>query len=165
MFFQDHFPALPTRPDPKLATRLISVYNDELNRALAYTYQHLLTEELDCESSALFLSLAKREMDHVHTLGRLIRDLGGDPCVSLRLRTPRVELSEDAPGRILPAVKRMLRLDMQSVAQGITNLETFSAAAEGNEGAVTVLRKIIGEEQIHYEALLRQSEEIQQEEG
>lgn len=152
MFSHDCSPAV-IHPDPRLAARMMRCFGEELDRALTYTYQHLLTEGLDEESSRLFFGLARREMEHFHTLGRLIRDLGGDPGVSLRLRTPRVDLSEDASGRILPVVRRMLRENLRAVTCGITELESLTASVTDNPWVVDALRRIIREEQEEYEAL------------
>lgn len=148
------FPTPTVRPDPRLAARMMRAYNDEINQVITYTYQHLLTEGLDNEASALFSDLAREEMAHFHTLGRLIRALGGDPGVALRLRTPRVDLSGDASCRALPVVRRMLRQDLQSEAAGITELESLAAAAQ-DQVVISELRAIIGEEQEHYERLER----------
>ena len=146
------FPPPVIRPDPRQATRMMRAYNDEINQVITYTYQHLLTEGLDSEASELFSELAREDMAHFHTLGRLIRALGGDPGVAVRLRTPRVDLSGDASCRALPVVRRMLRQNLQSEAAGITELESLAAAAR--DGAViSELRTIIGEEQEHYERL------------
>lgn len=146
------FPVPMIRPDPRLATRMMRAYNEELNQVIAYTYQHLLTEGLDNEASELFLDLAGEDMTHFHTLGRLIRALGGDPGVTMRMRTPRVDLTGDASCRALPVVRRMLRQDMQTEAAGITELESLAAAAR-DEAVIMELRTIIGEEQEHYERL------------
>ena len=85
-----HDPTPAIRPDPRLAARMMRAYNDQLNQVITYTYQHLLTEGLDTEASNLFLRLSREDMTHFHTLGRLIRALGGDPGVTLRMRTPRL---------------------------------------------------------------------------
>lgn len=151
----------PVRHDPRLTARMMRAYGDELDRALTYTYQHLLTEGLDAESSCLFFNLARKSMGHFHTLGRLIRDLGGDPGVSLRLRTPRVDLSEDAAGRSLPVIRRMLRGDLQAAAAGITELESLFATAGEHPQAAYILRRIIAEEQEAYEALSEQYARVQ----
>ena len=140
------------RPDSRLATRMMRAYNDALNQVITYTYQHLLTEGLDTEASRLFLRLSREDMIHFHTLGRLIRALGGDPGVTMRMRTPRIDLSGDAACRALPVVRRMLRQDLQAEAAGITELE--SLAAEARDAAVlSELREIIRQEQEQYEAL------------
>ena len=152
------FPVPTIRPDSRLATRMMRAYNDEINQVVAFTYQHLLTEGLDNEASQLFSSLAREDMAHFHTLGRLIRALGGDPGVALRLRTPRVDLSGDATCRALPVVRRMLRQDMQAEASAITELESLSAAAR-DSAVLSELRAMIAEEQDHYrrlEALLQE---------
>ena len=152
------FPTPVIRPDPRLAARMMRAYNDEINQVVAFTYQHLLTEGLDNEASQLFSSLAREDMAHFHTLGRLIRALGGDPGVALRLRTPRVDLSGDATCRALPVVRRMLRQDMQAKSAAITELESLSAASR-DSAVLSELRAIIAEEQEHYkrlEALLRE---------
>ena len=146
------FPTPAIRPDPRLAARMMRAYNDEINQVITYTYQHLLTEGLDSEASDLFSTLAREDMAHFHTLGRLIRALGGDPGVALRLRTPRVDLSGDATCRALPVVRRMLRADMQSEAAAITELESLAAAAS-DTAVLSELRAIIAEEQAHYERL------------
>ena len=148
------YPNPVIRPDPRLAARMMRAYNEELNQVITYTYQHLLTEGLDTEASNLFLELAQEDMDHFHILGRLIRALGGDPGVTMRMRTPRVDLSGDASCRALPVVRRMLRQDMQSEAAGITELESLAAAAR-DEAVIIELRAIIGEEREHYERLER----------
>ena len=140
------------RPDPKLATRMMRAYNDELNQVITYTYQHLLTEGLDAEASELFLRLSQEDMTHFHTLGRIIRSLGGDPGVSMRMRTPRIDLSGDATCRALPVVRRMLRQDLQTEAAGITELESLAAAAK-DASVLSELREIIREEREQYEAL------------
>lgn len=142
------------RPDPRLATRMMRAYNEELNQVITYTYQHLLTEGLDNEASTLFLDLATEDMAHFHTLGRLIRALGGDPGVTMRMRTPRVDLTEDASCRALPVVRRMIRQDLASEAASITELESLAAAAR-DEAVIMELRAIIREEQEHYERLER----------
>ena len=152
------FPTPMIRPDPRLAARMMRAYNDEINQVVTYTYQHLLTEGLDSEASELFSSLAQEDMTHFHTLGRLIRALGGDPGVAVRLRTPRVDLSGDASCRALPVVRRMLRADLQSEAAAITELESLAAAAS-DAAILSELRAIISEEQEHYrqlEALLEE---------
>lgn len=142
------------RPDPRLAARMMRIYSDELNQVITYTYQHLLTEGLDNEASELFLRLSREDMAHFHTLGRLIRALGGDPGVTMRMRTPRIDLSGDATCRALPVVRRMLRQDLSAEAASITELESLAAAAR--DGAViSELREIIREEQEQYEALER----------
>ena len=147
------------RPDPRLAARMMRIYSDELNQVITYTYQHLLTEGLDNEASDLFLRLSREDMAHFHTLGRLIRALGGDPGVTMRMRTPRVDLSGDATCRALPVVRRMLRQDLAAEAASITELESLAAAAR--DGAViSELREIIREEQEQYEALERLLREI-----
>ena len=153
------FPTPVIRPDPRLAARMMRAYNDEINQVVTYNYQHLLTEGLDNEASELFLTLAREDMAHFHTLGRLIRALGGDPGVAVRLRTPRVDLSGDASCRALPVVRRMLRQDMQSEAEGITELESLAAAAR-DEAVISELRAIISEEQEHYEQLERLLREV-----
>ena len=140
------------RPDPKLAPRMMRAYSDELNQVITYTYQHLLTEGLDAEASELFLRLSREDMTHFHTLGRLIRALGGDPGVSMRMRTPRIDLSGDATCRALPVVRRMLRQDLQTEAAGITELESLAAAAK-DASVLSELREIIREEREQYEAL------------
>ena len=148
------FPAPLIRPDPRLATRMMRAYNEELNQVITYTYQHLLTEGLDNEASTLFLDLATEDMAHFHTLGRLIRALGGDPGVTMRMRTPRVDLTEDASCRALPVVRRMIRQDLASEAASITELESLAAATR-DEAVIMELRAIIREEQEHYERLER----------
>ena len=146
------FPGPTIRSDPRLATRMMRAYNEALNQVITYTYQHLLTEGLDNEASALFLELAGEDMTHFHTLGRLIRALGGDPGVSMRMRTPRIDLTEDASCRALPVVRRMLRQDMAAEAAGITELESLSAAAR-DEAVISELREIIRDEREQYERL------------
>ena len=140
------------RPDPRLATRMMRAYNDELNQVIIYTYQHLLTEGLDTEASELFLRLSREDMAHFHTLGRLIRALGGDPGVTMRMRTPRVDLSGDASCRALPVVRRMLRQDLQAETGGITELESLAAMAR-DASVISELREIIRQEREQYEAL------------
>jgi bacterioferritin (cytochrome b1) len=93
-------------------------------------------------------------MEHFHSLGRLIRALGGDPGVGIRLRTPRIDLSGDATCRALPVVRRMLRSDLQSEAASITELESLAAAAR-DSAVIAELRAMISEEQEHYERLER----------
>ena len=110
------------RLDPRLAARMMRAYNDQLNQVITYTYQHLLTEGLDTEASDLFLRLSREDMAHFHTLGRLIRALGGDPGVTMRMRTPRIDLTGDATCRALPVVRRMLRQDLRAEAESITEL-------------------------------------------
>ena len=140
------------RPDPRLAARMMRAYNDQLNQVITYTYQHLLTEGLDSEASDLFVRLAREDMTHFHTLGRLIRFLGGDPGVTMRMRTPRIDLSGDATCRALPVVKRMLRQDLQTEAASVTELESLAAAAR-DEAVISELRAMILEEREQYEAL------------
>ena len=147
------------RPDPRLAARMMRINSDELNQVIAYTYQHLLTEGLDNEASELFLQLSREDMTHFHTLGRLIRALGGDPGVTMRMRTPRIDLSGDASCRALPVVRRMLREDLASEAAGITELESLAAAAR-DAAVISELRAIIREEQEHYEGLERLLKEL-----
>ena len=140
------------RPDPRLAARMMRTYNDELNQVITYTYQHLLTEGLDTEASELFLDLATEDMAHFHTLGRLIRALGGDPGVTMRMRTPRIDLTGDASCRALPVVRRMLRQDLASEAAGITEFESLAAAAR-DEAVISELREIIRDQREQYERL------------
>ena len=147
-------PTPAIRPDPHLAARMMRAYNDELNQVITYTYQHLLTEGLDQEASDLFERLSREDMAHFHTLGRLIRSLGGDPGVTMRMRTPRIDLSGDASCRALPVVRRMLRQDLTAEAAGITELESLAAAAK-DEAVRSELREIIRQEQEHNEALER----------
>ena len=148
------YPTPNIRPDPRLAARMMRIYSDELNQVITYTYQHLLTEGLDNEASELFLRLSREDMAHFHTLGRLIRALGGDPGVTMRMRTPRIDLTGDATCRALPVVRRMLRQDLAAEAASVTELESLTAAAR--DGAViSELREIIREEQEQYEALER----------
>ena len=154
-------PAYPPviRPNPRLAARMMRAYNDELNQVITYTYQHLLTEGLDTEASTLFSRLAGEEMTHFHTLGRLIRALGGDPGVTMRMRTPRIDLSGDATCRALPVVKRMLRQDLGAEAAAVTELESLAAAAR-DAAVISELREMIREEREQYEALERLLREI-----
>ena len=147
-----HDPTPAIRPDPRLAARMMRAYNDQLNQVITYTYQHLLTEGLDTEASNLFLRLSREDMAHFHTLGRLIRALGGDPGVTLRMRTPRVDLTGDASCRALPVVRRMLRQDLQAEAASVTELESL-AAASGDAAVVSELRAMILAEREQYEAL------------
>ena len=147
-----HDPTPAIRPDPRLAARMMRAYNDQLNQVITYTYQHLLTEGLDTEASNLFLRLSREDMAHFHTLGRLIRALGGDPGVTLRMRTPRVDLTGDASCRALPVVRRMLRQDLQAEAASVTELESLAAAAR-DEAVISELRAMILAEREQYEAL------------
>ncbi len=153
-------PHSPIRPDPRLASLLTRVYNDELGIIVTYLYQHLLTEGLDAEASDLFSDLAAEDMVHFHTLGRLIRALGGDPAVRMRMQTPRIDLSDDASCRALPVVRRMVQADLQAEGAHITELESASAAAE-EEGVRAILRGMIAEEQGQYERLARLYEALQ----
>jgi rubrerythrin len=77
----------------------------------------------------------------------------------MRMRTPRIDLTEDASCRALPVVRRMLRQDMQTEAAGITELESLSAAAR-DEAVISELREIIRDEREQYEALERLLREI-----
>ena len=147
-----HDPTPAIRPDPRLAARMMRAYNDQLNQVITYTYQHLLTEGLDTEASNLFLRLSREDMAHFHTLGRLIRALGGDPGVTMRMRTPRVDLTGDASCRALPVVRRMLRQDLQAEAASVTELESLAAAAR-DEAVISELRAMILAEREQYEAL------------
>ena len=147
-----YVPTPNIRPDARLATRMMRAYNEELNQVITYTYQHLLTEGLDNEASELFLNLAPEDMAHFHTLGRLIRALGGDPGVTMRMRTPRVDLTGDASCRALPVVRRMLRQDLASEAAGITEFESLAAAAR-DEAVISELREIIRDQREQYERL------------
>ena len=147
------------RPDPRLAARMMRAYNDQLNQVITYTYQHLLTEGLDSEASDLFLRLSREDMAHFHTLGRLIRALGGDPGVTMRMRTPRIDLTGDATCRALPVVRRMLRQDLTAEAASVTELESL-AAASGDAAVVSELRAMILAEREQYEALERLLQEI-----
>ncbi len=146
-------PSLPViRSDPRLAARMMRAYNAELDAAITNTYRHLLTEGLDNEASRLFFSLSREAMAHFHTLGRLIRALGGDPGVSLRMQTPRIDLSGDASCRALPVVRRMLREGMRSTAALITEYESLAAATDQSP-VLSELRAISGEEQEGYERM------------
>ena len=147
------------RPDPRLAARMMRAYNDQLNQVITYTYQHLLTEGLDSEASDLFLRLSREDMAHFHTLGRLIRALGGDPGVTMRMRTPRIDLTGDATCRALPVVRRMLRQDLQAEAASVTELESLAAAAR-DEAVISELRAMILAEREQYEDLERLLREI-----
>ena len=147
-----HDPTPAIRPDPRLAARMMRAYHDQLNQVITYTYQHLLTEGLDTEASNLFLRLSREDMAHFHTLGRLIRALGGDPGVTMRMRTPRVDLTGDASCRALPVVRRMLRQDLQAEAASVTELESLAAAAR-DEAVISELRAMILAEREQYEAL------------
>ncbi len=129
------------RQDPRLAIRMERVYNTEWQSALTYTYRHLLTEGLDEEASALFLALAREDAAHAHALGRLIRVLGGDPGMNLRLRTPRIDLSSDASCRALPVVRRMVRQALADEAATVTELDALAAAAQG-EALALPLREL-----------------------
>ena len=154
-----HGPPPAIRPDPRLAARMMRAYNDQLNQVITYTYQHLLTEGLDTEASNLFLRLSREDMTHFHTLGRLIRALGGDPGVTMRMRTPRIDLSGDVSCRALPVVRRMLRQDLQAEAASVTELESL-AAASGDATVVSELRAMILAEREQYEALERLMETL-----
>ncbi len=154
----NNHPTAP-RPDPRLAARISRVYNSELESTLTYTYRHLLTEGLDNEASALFLELAREDAANAHALGRLICALGGDPGMSLRLRTPKIDLSTDASCRALPVVRRMLREAMAAEAFTVTELESL-AAASGEESVTAVLRRIIADTQVQYERLERLAAEV-----
>ena len=147
------------RPDPRLAARMMRAYNDQLNQVITYTYQHLLTEGLDSEASDLFLRLSREDMAHFHTLGRLIRAPGGDPGVTMRMRTPRIDLTGDATCRALPVVRRMLRQDLTAEAASVTELESL-AAASGDAAVVSELRAMILAEREQYEDLERLLREI-----
>ncbi len=152
-------PTTPIRPDPYLAVRMSRVYNREMESALAYTYRHLLTEGLDNEASDLFLDLAREDAAHAHTLGRLIRALGGDPGIGVRMRTPRIDLSTDASCRALPVVRRMLREAMAAEAATVTELESLAAAAR-EDAVLRPLRAIIAETQEQYERLEALAREV-----
>ncbi len=139
-------------PDPRLAAQMSRVYHDILDQSIQYFYWHLLTEGLDNEASELFLALSEEDRKQVHAIGRLIRALGGNPGISMRTQTPRIDLSGDASCRALPVVRRILRQALQSEALMITELESLSAMAE-EEAVVAVLRTIIAETQSQYERL------------
>ena len=149
---QPSFQAPSIRPAPRLAAQMSAAYQNEINQSVTYTYQHLLTEGLDTEASALFYDLALADTDHAHTLGRLIRALGGDPGVGLRLRTPRIDLNGDASCRALPVVRRMLRGNLRAEAAAITELESLSAAAR-DSAVLSELRAIIEDHRRQYERL------------
>lgn len=142
-----------TRQNIRLATRMMRAYNEALCLTMTHTYQHLITEVVDKEASDLFAGLAEGDMARFRTLGQLIRALGGDPGMSLRLQTQRVDLSEDPRSRALPALRRMLKQDLRDVAEGITELESLAAAADG--WVADTLRLLIREMQLQYEALER----------
>ncbi len=152
----------PIRPNPRLAARMVTAYHTAFEQSLAYLYDHLLTEGLDNEASELFYTLSAEDAAHAHTLGRLIRAIGGDPGMNLRHRTPRIDLGEDASCRALPVVRRMVQAAMHSEAAGITELETLSAmaAAAEEEPVRLVLREIITEEQAQYNRLERLAREL-----
>ena len=152
-------PAVPDRslrrPQPagRLLMRLGEVYNAVVNQGLLYAYQHLLLEGLDSEAATLFLSLAGEKTEQARALGRLIKFFGGDPALALRLRTPRVDLSDDASCRALPLVRRLLRENMQAEAGLLTMLESASALTEPDSQAREMLRDLIGETQMQYRRL------------
>ena len=152
-------PLSSVRSDPRLAARMGRVYNAEAESALTYTYRHILTEGLDEEASALFLRLAREDAANAYALGRLIRALGGDPAMDLRLRMPRIDLSSDASCRALPVVRRMVRQALAAESATVTELESLAAAAQ-DEAAVSILRGIILSTRDQYERLLALSREL-----
>ncbi len=140
------------RSDPRLAARMEWVYNTEWQSALVYAYRHLLTEGLDNEASNLFFDLSREDAENAHTLGRLIRALGGDPGMNLRLRMPRIDLSADAVCRALPLVRRMVRQALASEAATVTELESIAAATQ-DEAVGAILRGVILTTRAQYERL------------
>ncbi len=148
-----------SRPTSGLLPALFAAYHTILNQALLYTYQHLLTEGLDNEASRLFLTLATEDTAQFRMLGRIIRALGGDPGVAARLRTPHIDLSDDASCRALPVVRRMVQADLAAEAALIPALESL-AIAIGEESTLPLgesaygeLRRLIADTRGQYERL------------
>lgn len=75
----------PRRQDVRLAQRLLPMWgggNGELAAISAYCCAELQTEEHSPVLGEMFEELAQCELTHFRLLGRLIRDLGGEPVLS-----------------------------------------------------------------------------------
>lgn len=105
--------------DPQLARDAYRAYLGELEAISEYVYQSLMLEEFLPELAKLFESIAIEEMGHFEELGRLVRNLGGNPVINTRVNSGTITQDKDS-------VCHNRIIAMRKVAQ---NIEAENAAS------------------------------------
>ena len=110
--------------DLRIARILQTVYMSELEDAVKYRYQHVLTDGIDSRASEVFDSISLDEYEHFRLVGILIRALGANPVPIARIRTPAIDFTDDVSCRAPLVVRRMVESDIKDEIQ---TAETFRA--------------------------------------
>lgn len=137
----------PRRQDVRLAQRLLPMWsggNGELAAISSYCCAELQTEEHSPALGELFEELAQCELTHFRLLGRLIRDLGGEPVLSPRggMGVPH----EQGPHR--GGMKQMLEQHMRR-EQAAADTYRYLAAQTEDEAVRALLLRIAEDEEHH----------------
>ena len=137
----------PRRQDVRLAQRLLPVWsggNGELAAISSYCCAALQTEEHSPALGELFEELAQCELTHFRLLGRLIRDLGGEPVLS-----PRWEMgAPHAQGAHRGGMRQMFEQHMRR-EQAAADTYRYLAAQTEDEAVRALLMRIAEDEEHH----------------
>lgn len=140
----------PRRQDVRLAQRLLPMWsggNGELAAISSYCCAALQTEEHSPVLGEMFEELAQCELTHFRLLGRLIRDLGGEPVISPRggMGTPNGWDHRQS------GVKQIFE---QNMRREQTAADTYRyLAAQTEDAAVRDLLIRIAEDEEHHAAM------------
>ena len=139
-----HMPSRDRRP-----LRLLEeCYRAELCGVAAYTYRSLITEEVSGELSAAMDRIAVDEMEHFRLMGALIRSLGGNPSISVRVQNEPYSFEQLSPQKAEATLVRMLREALREEQEEIDRYQTALAHTE-DRILRSFLCQVIADEERH----------------
>ncbi len=107
--------------DPALARDAYRAYLGELGAISDYIYQSIMLEEYLPELAELFESIAIQEMEHFEELGRLVRNLGGNPSINTRVSSGIITVDNDSKCHSRIVAKRRLANNIESEKASASN--------------------------------------------
>ena len=137
----------PAKADLRLAHLLFPLYSGPsgaLCTLSEYLYAAIRTEETHSELSRVFDAIADTERHHFRLLGRLLRDLGADPILRVRIESGRRTSAQSGTQSLHMQLKQYLQHEQTTADHYRYLLEQTD-----DEAVQNLLRRILLDEEAH----------------
>lgn len=141
-------PQVEPRESPALIRAIACAYADEVAAITDYTYAQILLEPWLPAVADIFRTLARAEMHHYLSLGRLLRDLGASHALHTSISNTPYHLNEDADSHAPVLAQRILKNSIRDEKNAAASYEMLAKSAV-TERARSLLSSLAEDEADH----------------
>lgn len=141
-------PQLELKESPTLIRAIGAAYADEVAAITDYTYGQILFERSLPNIANILETLARAEMHHYLSLGRLLFDLGVSPALHTSIHNTPYRLNEDADSHAPVLAQRVLKERIRDEKNAALQYKKLSESAT-TEKARSLLSSLAEDEADH----------------